>query len=201
MKNSFLQKIYNKIRSQFGTKHFRVYAAHNCNPSSPLNTKEFVFERLNEQDLENTKMCHENGRLDKFLIRLSEGHLCYGHKLKKTGEICSYFWVSDGEYVNHAPFAYDFKLNIPKETIYVADCRVYEAFRGKKLYTSGLIEIIKLYQDKEFLITAEISNVFSHKGIISAGYKALGIIDFMKFRDSTFFKNRHASNTNVTIFK
>ena len=196
-----IKKIYGKIKGLVSSKHYKIYETKQPAGIDTPDLSGFSFGLFNAQDLKNTLMCHEKGRLEKFLKRLEEGHLCYGHKDIKTGDVCSYFWVSEGEKVDHAPFAFDFSIKIPECLIYTADCRVDEKCRGKKLYTSGLIEIMKLYEGKKFLITAETDNIISQKGIISAGYKYIGNVSFTKIRDHSFARYRDISEDSVAIEK
>ncbi len=176
----FIRKVYGRFTGPFCYRRYKFYTASPANRGVLLEIDGFQFLELSESDLHDTPMCCEEGRMDRFLKRMQDGYKCYGHKDMGTGRLCSYFWVCDDAVVKHVPFVFGCTMRLPKDTAYISDCRVSEDYRGQKLYTSGLIEMMSLFTDKRFLITAEAKNDASHRGVLAAGYSCIGGAGFLK---------------------
>lgn len=182
-------KIIRRLRGMVSHKQYQVYATSET-PKEFAKNPNYTLARLNSGDLEKMPLCRENERFPKFLKRLEEGHFCYGHKDNATGEICSYFWVSDARSVDCAVLAFDFDFCLPDGSVYIFDCRVAEEHRGKKLYTDGLREIMGLFRGRRFIMTAETNNIISQRGILKAGYGSIGRIYFVKITWLSFALRR-----------
>lgn len=191
-------KIMRRLRGVVSHKQYQVYAASEP-PEEIAKNSEYSLVRLSREDLENMPMCAENERLPKFIRRLAEGHYCYGHKAGETEEICSYFWVSDARAVDCTVLAFDFDLCLPEGGVYIFDCRVAEEHRGRKLYTQGVREIMGMFRGSRFLMTAETGNVISQRGILSAGFRHIGRVDFVKVMRVSFARRGKLRDKTISI--
>lgn len=190
-----------RSRAVVGRKQFKFYQVTDASDVSLPQSHEYEFARLSEQDLSKTPMCLEGGRMERYRNRLAAGILCYGHKHRTTSEVCSYFWVTDGDRIGEAPFPYGFAIKVPANVVYIDDCRVDPRHRGKKLYTIGLQNIVNLHIGRTIVIAAETQNTVSQRGILSAGFHYLGTIDFIKLPGFSWTRYSGVSRSFMPVQK
>lgn len=77
------------------------------------------------------------------------------------------------QYLNHSIFN--------KCTHYIFFCRTYEPYTGKNIYKYVLSKIsqIGLKNNAKIFISCDINNIASQRGIISAGFRKMGVLRYV----------------------
>jgi len=179
--------------------HRREYVFYKACTKTPSSKSELI--EISEQDFKQDSLFQENERHTKFKERLKHRHACYGYQ-DKSGNITAYFWVTHSN--TSVPLTFGATMNIPKETIFIWDCRTTESQQRKGLYTKGLKELINKHPNNKVIINCETKNLPSIKGIEKAGFKPCGKLNAtLLLRKYTWVWDAHykrqADTNNIDI--
>lgn len=123
-----------------------------------------------------------NGRSQRFALRVSEGHQCFGYR--DGSEVVCYLWTTSGQ---HVPLPFGMSLTIPTDEVHVWDCRTRETHRRRGLYRRGLLSARGAFPSSRILrIISHKGNLASETAILGAGFVPqyrlrLQQVGFLKF--------------------
>jgi hypothetical protein len=98
----------------------------------------------------------EKSRVTKFAHR-AERHECWGYWV--DGEVASYFWVTRGPSL--VPLWRGVRLEVPRDVLYIWDCRTSESHQRRGLYTQSLRDARRMSSSSDVWIACDDANLIS----------------------------------------
>lgn len=122
-----------------------------------------------------------NKNKEKFIYFLKHG--CKMYLTLNQGVVTGFFWVS--KLSNFKPYIYNNNILFDCDNVYyIFFCHTFKKYRRKGIYSYILTQICRntLTKPGRVMISADIGNIASQKGIEKAGFIRIGIIKCNQIR-------------------